>query len=63
MKIKYSSDYLWKQLMYESDRKLFKDFGSLTFPSDYNGTWKEKEVTLEELQEYINKGYAIKINC
>jgi len=63
MKIKYSTDYSWKQVMYESDRKLIRDYHSLTTPSDYNGNWKEEDVTLEQLQEYVNKGYAIKINC
>lgn len=63
MIIKYSKDYLLKQTMRESDRIMLKDFDSVTYPSTYYETWKEADVTLEQLQEYVNKGYAIKINC
>ena len=31
--------------------------------STNNGAWKEEEVDLQTLTEYIKKGYAIKINC
>lgn len=31
--------------------------------SDYSGTWETADVTSEQLQEYIEKGYAIRINC
>ena len=30
---------------------------------DYSSQWKEEDVTLDQLQEYVDKGYAIKINC
>lgn len=63
MKIKYSEDNSWKQAIYESDRKRLRDGDSITIPSDYSSTWIEEDVTLEQLQKYVNKGYAIKINC
>ena len=63
MKIKYSEDNSWKQVIYESDRKRLRDGDSITIPSDYSNTWIEEDVTLEQLQKYIKKGYAIKINC
>lgn len=62
MKIKYSKDYSWRQMMYKSDMSMIKDC-SLTLPSDYEGNWTEEDVTLEQLQEYVKKGYSIKINC
>ena len=34
-----------------------------TYKSDYSSTWDEEYVTIEQLQDYIKKGYAIKINC
>jgi len=63
MKIKYSEDNSLKQVIYESDRKRLRDGDSITIPSDYSNTWIEEDVTLEQLQKYVNKGYAIKINC
>ena len=63
MKIKYSEDNSWKQVIYESDRKRLRNGDSITIPSDYSNTWIEEDVTLEQLQKYVNKGYAIKINC
>lgn len=29
----------------------------------YSSTWDEEDVTIEQLQDYIKKGHAIKINC
>lgn len=48
MKIKVAKEYLLDQMIYKSD---------------YSSQWKEEDVTLEQLQEYVDKGYAIKINC
>lgn len=61
MIIKFSKDHSWMKTIYESDNRLKYD--DLTFLSDYSGTWEKADVTLEQLQEYVNKGYAIKINC
>ena len=55
-------------MIYESDLRFHREardtwYPEKTYKSDYNSTWEEEDVTLEQLQEYINKGYAIKINC
>lgn len=63
MKIKFSKDYSWMRATYESDVKRARQYESLTFLSDYGGTWEEADVTLEQLEEYATAGYAIKINC
>jgi len=63
MKIKFSKDYSWMQSTYEYDAKMSRDGESVTFLSDYCGTWEEGDVTLEQLKEYVERGYAIKINC
>jgi hypothetical protein len=66
MTIRVSEDYSWKQMMYESDilnyrRGLKFD---ITFPTDYTPAFKSVEVSsFEEIEEYVSKGYAIKINC
>jgi hypothetical protein len=66
MTIRVSEDYSWKQMMYESDilndRRGLKF--NITFPADYKPTFKSVEVSsFEEIEEYVSKGYAIKINC
>lgn len=33
-----------------------------TCPSDYSTHFVDEDVTVEQLQEYVSKGYAIKIN-
>lgn len=63
MKIKFSKDYSWMQSTYESDIRRLSMHESLTPFSDYGGTWEEADVTLEQLKEYVERGYAIKINC
>ena len=68
MKIKVAKDYWFDQLIYESDLRFHREAREIWFPeksykSDYNSIWEEEDVTLEQLQEYIDKGYAIKINC
>ena len=65
MKIKVAKEYWFDQMMYESDCKSYCNDGHFarTFRSDYSSQWKEEDVTIEQLQNYIKKGYAIKINC
>ena len=68
MKIKVAKDYCWDQLIYESDLRFHREacdtwYPEKTYKSNYNSRWTEEDVTLEQLQEYIDKGYAIKINC
>ena len=64
MKIRVSEDYYWKQMMYESDIDNARKHISSTFPTNYTPTFKSVEVSsLEEIEEYVSKGYAIKINC
>lgn len=68
MKIKISKDNSWLNDLYKSDKRRIREYGyegvSITPPTVYNGDWEEVEVTsFEEIQEYVNNGYSIKINC
>jgi hypothetical protein len=64
MKIKVSEDYSWKQMMYESDMSDARRSVKKTYSNDYTPTFKSVEVSsFEEIEEYVSKGYAIKINC
>ena len=65
MKIKVAKDYNFDQMIYESDRQAYRDIGpyARTFRSDYSSKWEIEDVTIEQLQSYIDKGYVIKINC
>lgn len=63
MKIKFSKDYSWMQSTYKSDVRRLRDYEPITTFPDYNGTWEEADVTIEQLKEYAERGYAIKINC
>ena len=70
MKIKFSKNYSWMKSMQESDMRCLRDLGEngnfhlyLTIPSEYHVTWEDADVTQEQLKEYANKGYAIRINC
>ena len=63
MKIKFSKDYSWAKMMHEYDRRRLRDGDDLSTPSGYPVTWEDADVTQEQLEEYANKGYAIKINC
>ncbi len=63
MKIKFSKDYSWVKTMYEYDRRRLRDDDDLTTPSGYPATWEDADVTQEQLEEYVSKGYAIRINC
>lgn len=39
-------------------------FGDMSITANFSiGEFKEEDVTPEQLMEYINKGYGIKINC
>ena len=63
MTIQVSKDYSWKIMMWESDISRIRRGQHFTTSSDYEPTFETVEVTKEELFDYINKGYAIKINC
>ena len=64
MTIRISEDYSWKQMMYESDMKNARIGLGMTYFNDYTPTFKSVEVSsFEEIEEYVSKGYAIKINC
>ena len=65
MKIKFSKDYSWVLATYEYDMKRAGAGRgeSITILSNYGGTWEEADVTIEQLKEYVERGYAIKINC
>ena len=64
MRIRVSEDYFWKQMMYENDIQNARKGFRMTFSNDYTPTFKSVEVSsFEELDEYVSKGYAIKINC
>lgn len=63
MKIKYSKDYSWMKTIYDSDVRSIRNYENITYPTGYSATWEEADVTLEQLQEYVNKGYSIRINC
>ena len=64
MKIKVCKSYL-DNIIYDYDkyRYLNGDGYYSTFLSDYNIKFIEEDVNQEQLIDYINKGYAIKINC
>ena len=64
MTISVSEDYSWKQMMCESDRRDARRGAEKTYPNDYTPTFKSVEVSsFDEIEEYVSKGYAIKINC
>jgi len=64
MTIRVSEDYSWKQMMYESDMSDARRSVNKTYSNDYTPTFKSVEVSsFEEIEEYVSKGYAIKINC
>lgn len=68
MKIKVAKNYILDQIIYETDKKFYREnkdywIPEKTYKSDYNSIWDEEDVTIEQLQDYIQKGYAIKINC
>jgi len=64
MTIRVSEDYSWKQMIYESDMSDARRSVKKTYSNDYTPTFKSVEVSsLEEIEEYVSKGYAIKINC
>ena len=65
MKIKVSKNSDIMKAIFDYDRKRYRDYHSFdgTWLSDYSPTWVEEDVTMEQLKEYINTGYSIKINC
>ena len=62
MKIKFSKDYSWVKMMQKYDRRRLREGESLSTPSGYLATWEDADVNQEQLEEYANKGYAIRIN-
>lgn len=63
MKIKVCKTYALDQMIYESDLRQARNHESLTYKSDYSSTFETVDVTKKELLDYIERGYAIKINC
>ena len=63
MKIKISTNYSLIKTICDSDFKCLREGENITCPIGYTATWDEENVTLEQLQEYVNKGYPIMINC
>ena len=64
MILKVSKDYYFKQLCYEIDCYDYRRNTDKTYGSDYSATWEDVEISsFEELQELVNKQYAIRINC
>jgi len=63
MKIKFSKDYSWAKMMHEHDRRCLREGDDLSTPSGYPVTWEDADVTQEQFEEYVSKGYAIRINC
>jgi len=63
MKVKVCEEYALDQMIYDIDRKSARDYMPHTYKSDYSSKFVERDVTLEELEQLIKKGAAIKINC
>lgn len=65
MKIKVAKDsVLMNEIrIYDRERYRKEDHFVGTWLSDYSPKWEEEDVTLEKIEEYAKKGYAIKINC
>ena len=63
MKIKIAKNYWFDNALYESDRHACWNHENKTYKSDYSSKWEVEDVTIEQLQNYIKQGYAIKINC
>lgn len=63
MKIKICKDYGIMEEIRKSDNYTnYRTPGTVTMPSFYH-MWEEMEVDIDQLNEMINKGYAIIINC
>ena len=63
MTIQVSKDYSLKEMWYKFDSSRYRRGEIFTASSDYKPVFETIEVTEQELIDYINKGYAIKINC
>ena len=65
MKIKVAKDsVLMNEIrIYDRERYRKEDHFGGTWLSDYSPQWEDADVTQEQLEEYVNKGYAIRINC
>ena len=73
MKIKISKNYYLCYDLYKTDMERIRQhesftystsyYPTFTYSTSYSPTWETVDVTLEQLQEYVNKGYPIMINC
>lgn len=63
MKIKVCElGWYWNDL-YKTDMRAGRQHENRTYFSDYSMPFEERDVTIDELVELINKGASIKINC
>ena len=69
IKISVAKDKPLMDTVRDIDTKFTRDWSSWcslrgkTYLSDYSPKWEKEEVDLQTLNEYIDRGYAIKINC
>ena len=63
MKIRVCKTYTLDQMLWEFDSKCARQHENLTYKSDYNSVFEAEDVDEMTLLSYIDKGYAIKINC
>jgi len=63
MRIKVCKDYAVMETIRKSDEyDELHYYRSITMPSFYH-IWEEMDIDMDQLNEMINKGYAIMINC
>lgn len=66
MKVRVCKNYSLDEALYKSDlyrSRHLPPYMSMTTRTDYSTNFETMDITEEELLEFINKGYAIKINC
>ena len=63
MKIRVCKTYTLDQMIWEHDSRCARQYSDITYKSDYNSVFETEDVDEMTLLDYINKGYAIKINC
>jgi len=68
MKIKVCKSKWLTDVIYKADREFHNNnddywYPQKTYLSDYSPHFEDEDVTIDQLHEYISKGYAIKINC
>lgn len=62
MKITYSENYNLNLWRHNQDALMLRYGNDVTY-APFSSFWIEKDVSLDELQDLVTKGYAIKINC